>query len=277
MDYTEYTFTIKPYDKEVTEILIAFLSEMGFDGFMENGDGFVAYTTLPNALSSVEKSIARIKTSSDISYTFRPVERKNWNALWESNFSPVVIDNTLAIIAPFHHIATNYPYTIIIEPKMSFGTGHHETTYLMLQLILQYDCADLDVLDMGCGTGILSILTAKKGARKITAIDIDEWAIENTIENCQRNHVTNIEVLSGDATLIPARNFQLVYANINRNILLQDIPTYVKHLDKAGKIFLSGFYEEDVAAIKHCGEINGLRWIQSVIKNGWVAAVMEKI
>lgn len=277
MEYFEYSITIDPYDKDSGEILIALLSESGFDGFIENSNGFVAYTTQPNALSAVEQCIGRIHTTANIQYTFRPVERKNWNALWESSFSPVIIDNRLAIIAPFHQLSSEYPYQIVIEPKMSFGTGHHETTFLMLQLILNHDCNGKQVLDMGCGTGILSILAAKKGASKIIAIDIDEWAIENTIENCQRNHVTNIQVLHGNATLIPSRTFQLVFANINRNILLHDIPVYVKHMTSDGKIFLSGFYEEDLTDIKICGEKNGLRCIDSVGKNGWIVAVMEKI
>lgn len=276
MDYTEYTFTIEPYDREVSEILIALLSEAGFDGFMETTNGFVAYTTRPNALPAVEKSIGRIRTAADIHYTFRPVERENWNALWESSFSPVIVDDVLAIVAPFHHLAADYPYQIIIEPKMSFGTGHHETTFLMLQLILKHDCAGKQVLDMGCGTGILSILAALKGAQKITAIDIDEWAIENTIENCQRNYVSNIEVLRGDATLIPSRKYHLIFANINRNILLKDMPVYVRHLENDGVIFLSGFYEIDLADIRHCGEKNGLQWLESISKNDWVAAVMKK-
>ncbi|MGC8802521.1 MAG: 50S ribosomal protein L11 methyltransferase [Bacteroidales bacterium] len=276
MDYTEYTFTIEPYDREVSEILIALLSEAGFDGFMESTNGFVAYTTHSNALPAVEKCIGRIRTPADIHYTFRPVERENWNALWESSFSPVIIDNALAIVAPFHHLTADYPYRIMIEPKMSFGTGHHETTFLMLKLILKHDCTGKLVLDMGCGTGILSILAALKGAQKVTAIDIDEWAIENTIENCQRNYVTNIEVLRGDATLIPSRMYHLILANINRNILLKDIPVYVRHLENDGMIFLSGFYDIDLADIRQCGEKNDLQWIESISKNGWVAAVMKK-
>jgi ribosomal protein L11 methyltransferase len=277
MDYFEYSFTITPYDSDVSEILMALLSDVGFDGFIESTNGFMAYTSQTNALPAIERCIGQIRTTSDITYTFRPVERKNWNALWESNFSPVIIDNTLAIIAPFHQLDTEYPYQITIEPKMSFGTGHHETTFLMLQLILKYDCSNRQVLDMGCGTGILSILAAKKGAQKIIAIDIDEWAIENTIENCQRNHVTNIEVLRGDASLIPSHTFQLIFANINRNILLRDIPVYVKHLAAEGEIFLSGFYEEDLEDIKICGEKNGLSCMESISKNGWTAAVMKRI
>ncbi|MCX7985847.1 MAG: 50S ribosomal protein L11 methyltransferase [Bacteroidales bacterium] len=277
MDYTEFSFTIEPYEKEVAEILIALLSEAGFDGFVENSNGFAAYTSLKNALSRVEQCIARIRTTADIHFTFKPVERQNWNALWESSFSPIIVDDTLAVIAPFHQLNNTFPYQIVIEPKMSFGTGHHETTYMMLQLILQTDCNDKDVLDMGCGTGILSILASKKGARKITAIDIDDWAIENTIENCQRNFVTNIEVLRGDVRLIPQRTYQLLFANINRNILLKDIPQYAKTLDKGGMIFLSGFYEEDLAEIRSKGEENGLSWQKQINKNGWTAMVMEKV
>jgi ribosomal protein L11 methyltransferase len=276
MDYFEYTITINPYDKETSEILLALLSESGFDGFIEKENGFIAYTTQPDALPMVEQCIARINSLSDIHYTFRPIERKNWNALWESNFNPVIIDDTLAIIAPFHHLSTSYPIQLIIEPKMSFGTGHHETTHLMLKLLLKYDCTGKEVLDMGCGTGILSLLAAKKGSLKITAIDIDDWAIENTLENCQRNHITQIEVLRGDASIIPNRQYHLILANINRNILLKDMPVYVRHLKADGKIFLSGFYEEDINDIKKSGEQNGLRWVEHLSKNNWVAAVMEK-
>ncbi len=277
MDYIELTVTIVPYENETAEILIALLGEEDFDGFLEQAESIIAYTNNLNEVAlRVERAIARLKTSSSISYSYRSVERKNWNALWESNFPPVVVEDQLVIVAPFHQLETSYPYQILIEPKMSFGTGHHETTYMMLQHILKYDFLGKEVLDMGCGTGILSILAGKKGARKIVAIDTDEWAIENTIENCQRNYLTQIEVLRGDATIIPSRMFDIILANINRNVLLQDIPLYARYLYEGGWLFLSGFYVSDISDIQHVALISGLHLLDTCTKNQWASLVFEK-
>ena len=224
MDYIEVNFIVSPKEP-ATEILIAQLGEMEFEMFQETQTGVLAYV---NASSFYLETLNSIEVLSygiaDISFDYKLIKDQNWNSEWEKNFEPIIVDHSCVVRAPFHNLDENYLYDLVVEPKMSFGTGHHETTYLMLSHILNLNLAGLKVLDMGCGTAVLAILAAKKQAREILAIDIDQWAVENSIENIARNNLDNIKVIQGDAKLLKHElDYDVVFANINRNILLKDI------------------------------------------------------
>ena len=208
-----------------------------------------------------------------ISYAINPVKTENWNAVWESNFDPVIIDNRCTIRAPFHNNLPKTDLEIIIEPKMAFGTGHHETTYLMSEAILNSNVNDLEVLDMGCGTGILAIIAALKGAKHVDAIDNDEWATNNAIENIEKNGLTNkITTITGDASLLRLPCYNLIFANINRNILLNDMQYYIKSLLPNGRLIISGIYAEDIPIIEKEAIRLGLKKTNEKLRNKWAMA-----
>lgn len=273
--YIGYHFTVDP--KELgSEILIAELGELPFDSFEETDAGFSAYIQKnlwnENILDKIE-----ILENTDFKITFEIVEiaAVNWNKEWEKNFEPIDVDGICHIRAPFHD-KTNAKFDIIIEPKMSFGTGHHETTYMMIQHLLAMDVTNLKTLDMGCGTAILAILAEMKGAKPIDAIDIDNWCYLNSIENAQRNNCTNIAVFEGDASLLIDQKYDLIIANINRNILLNDMTTYVNCLSEKGTILFSGFYEEDIPVIDASCKENGLIFEHKLQRNNWVSLKYKK-
>ncbi|NCP91174.1 MAG: 50S ribosomal protein L11 methyltransferase, partial [Flavobacteriales bacterium] len=193
-----------------------------------------------------------------------------WNEAWEKNFNPIVVDNLCSVRAPFHE-KPNTAYDIIIEPKMSFGTGHHETTHMMIQHILKNDFANKSVLDMGCGTAVLAILAEKKGAKPIDAIDYDNWCYLNSLENVERNHCKHITVIEGDARVLKSKKYDVIIANINRNILLQDMQTYVSCLNAHGMLFLSGFYNDDIPLIQEACEKQMLKLAEILERNHWVS------
>ncbi|WP_424656351.1 50S ribosomal protein L11 methyltransferase, partial [Capnocytophaga granulosa] len=200
----------------------------------------------------------------------------NWNEEWEKNFSPIVVEDLCTVRANFHPVP-NTRYDIVITPKMSFGTGHHETTYMMLQQLLPLSLEGAKVLDMGCGTGILAIMAALRGAHDITAIDIDPWCVENATENVQQNNCSFITIKEGDVSLIAGEQYNLILANINRNILLSDIPAYTQALLPQGLLLVSGFYEEDLPAIKEkCQEV-GLTYLSHIERNRWVSAKFQRL
>jgi ribosomal protein L11 methyltransferase len=265
-------------NKEISEILIAELNEIGFESYTEIQNGINAY--IPQNIFDNEKiKNLHINTLPDceIEYSWQIIKAQNWNAIWESNFEPISIEDECFVRAPFHQKQNQFTYDIIIEPKMSFGTGHHETTSLMLKTMLSMDFKDKIVLDMGCGTGVLAILASLKKAKNIIAIDIDEWAFENTIENIARNNCHNIEVFKGDAALINQKLFDIILANINRNILIEDIKHYSKSLKSDGILLLSGIYENDLDIIKKEAENQHLNFEMYDSKNNWVAARFIKI
>jgi len=273
MDYIELNCKIAS-EKMGSEILMAQLGEIGFESFMETNEGLLAY--IP-AKDFKEKSLNILQSSDckellQFTYEFHLVEDQNWNEVWESNYEAVVIADKCLVRAPFHPKMENIEYDIIIEPKMSFGTAHHETTSLMIEHLLETDLKNKSVLDMGCGTGVLAVLAALKGASKITAIDNDEWAYQNTVENVLKNQKGEIEVFEGDADLIKDKNFDVIIANINRNILLNDMGAYSLSLNKNGVLFLSGFYETDLPIIKEKATSLGLNYASHLTKNYWVAA-----
>lgn len=269
--YIEYKFLVEPV-QPASDILIAELGEVGFESFVEEENGVLAYIKKEDWNVDILIGLTILENRNfEISFTYKEIAQENWNATWEQNFQPIIIDDRCMVRAPFHE-KNNVEYDIIIEPKMSFGTGHHETTYMMLQLILNMDIENKHVLDMGCGTGVLAILASKRGAKKIDAIDVDNWCYQNSLENTERNEVRNVAVYEGDASLLSNQKYDLIIANINRNILMQDIPKYKASLHKGGILLLSGFYLEDLnLIIEKCNEV-GLRFENNLEKNNWVAA-----
>lgn len=269
--YIEYIFKVEPFQPG-TEILIAELGYAGFESFVETEDGVTAYIQKDEWHENVLKVIDILDSDEfKIEHTFSEIEQINWNSEWEKNFSPIEVDETCTVRAPFHP-QRNFEYEIVIEPKMSFGTGHHETTFMMLQYILENDFEGKTVLDMGCGTAVLAILAEMRGASKLDAIDIDEWCFENSTENVERNNCKNISVYLGDASLLKDQKYDVIIANINRNILLNDMEAYKKCLNPSGTLYLSGFYQEDLPAITECCNNLGLHFVDNKRKNNWVAA-----
>ncbi len=273
--YIEYTFKVSSKEP-ATEILIAELGNIGFESFVENEDGVVAYIQ-KNDWNPTDLNAVFVLTSDefDIEYQHVEIEQTNWNSEWEKNFEPIEVDGLVSVRAPFH-TNKSLKYDIVIEPKMSFGTGHHETTHLMIQHLLQLNLANKKVLDMGCGTGILAIFAELKGAKPIDAIDIDNWCYENSIENVERNKCSNIIVFEGDASLLINKKYDVIIANINRNILLADIKTYTNCLEDNGVLLLSGFYQEDIPIIDKEVSEYGLKLDTILEKNNWVALKYTK-
>ncbi|MDU8886005.1 50S ribosomal protein L11 methyltransferase [Yeosuana sp. MJ-SS3] len=268
--YIAYYFKANPLQPAV-EILIAELGYAGFESFVETEEGVTAYIQKDDWNRSILNDIQILNSDEfQITYTIEDIEQTNWNQEWEKNFSPIVVDGICAVRAPFHE-KFNTKYEIIIEPKMSFGTGHHETTHMMIQHILKNDFTNKSVLDMGCGTGILAILAEKKGAKKVEAIDVDNWCYINSLENVERNNCKKITVQEGDASLLKNKNYDIIIANINRNILLNDLETYTKCLNKNGKLFLSGFYNSDISVIEAECNRYMLKLDENFEKNNWVA------
>lgn len=273
--YVEYDFTITPPDPW-NDVLIAQLGELDFESFIHTDAGIKAYVA-----QSVDKDLDIEQLDIfendlvDIAFAKAEVPPTNWNAEWEKNFDPIYVDDLCEVRAPFHK-SRGLKYEIVIEPKMSFGTGHHQTTFMMIQHLLKEDLAGKVVLDMGSGTGVLAILAEKRGASKIDAIDIDTWCYENAQENVAANGANNVEVILGGAEELGDTMYDLIIANINRNILLQDVPTYCKQLKNDGVLLLSGFYTEDVEIIKKkCAE-NGVIFDSQLQLNNWVACRMIK-
>jgi len=271
-NYIEVSLTAcEPVDENV-EIISAYLGDFGFEGTAED-EAIKAY------IAEGEKTLDEIKTIIDEliekqlcfeHYTIDVIKPKNWNEEWEKNFEPIDVDGICHVRAPFHP-KTDAQYDIVIEPKMSFGTGHHETTHMMIQHLLEIDVTGLKTLDMGCGTAILAILAEMKGAKPIDAIDIDNWCYLNSIENAERNNCKNITVYEGDAALLNDKKYDLIIANINRNILLNDMQSYVDCLNPKGIILFSGFYQEDIPFIDASCVEKGLTYVKKLERNNWVS------
>jgi ribosomal protein L11 methyltransferase len=274
--YIEYNFTVIPKEP-ATEILIAELGAVGFESFVENENGVTAYIQKEDWNSTILDTIFILNSDEfSIEYNKNEVEQTNWNAEWEKNFTPIQVDDLVSIRAPFHE-NPNLKYDIVIEPKMSFGTGHHETTHMMVQHLLHLDLANKKTLDMGSGTGILAIFAEMKGAKPIDAIDIDNWCYENSIENVSRNNCHNISVFEGDASLLSDKRYDVIIANINRNILLMDLKVYTNCLNEKGILLLSGFYKEDIPIIDAEVSKYNLKLETFIQKNNWVALKYNKL
>ena len=267
--YIAYHFDFNPLEP-TREILIAELGMLGFESFTETEKGLTAYIPKSDWLLNILHNVHSLNSGEfSINYYKEEIEPINWNKEWENNFEPIEIDNIVSIRAPFHEKG-KLKYNILIEPKMSFGTGHHETTHLMVKHLLDIDLKDKKVLDMGCGTAVLAILAEMRGATTLDAIDIDPWCFENSIENVERNRSQNIKVYQGDASLLQNNKYDVVIANINRNILLQDMKSYAKVLNSNGILLLSGFYTEDIPIVEKEANKHNLKLDFTLERNNWV-------
>ncbi|MGJ8684548.1 MAG: 50S ribosomal protein L11 methyltransferase [Nonlabens sp.] len=273
--YIEYQFTIKPLEPW-NDILIAQLGEVGFESFVETDTGVTGYVLqsldTDHILENVDVMSSKLV---DIAFAKAEIPPTNWNAEWEKNFDPITVDNRCEVRAPFHE-PTGVEYDIVIEPKMSFGTGHHQTTHMMIQHLLKEDLSGLSVLDMGSGTGVLGILAQMRGATAVDAIDIDTWCYENALENVERNKADKVRVILGGAEQLDCKLYDFIIANINRNILLQDIPRYANSLKSGGTILFSGFYTEDLELIKQACNKVGIQYDSHIVRDNWVGLKMVK-
>lgn len=268
--YIGYSFQVEPL-QPASEILIAELGYAGFESFVETETGIIAYIQKKDWKESILDDIQILKSDEfSINYTSEQIEQTNWNKEWEKNFNPIVVNDLCTVRAPFHE-KPNTKYDIVVEPKMSFGTGHHETTHMMIQHILNNDFSNKSVLDMGCGTGVLAILSEMKGAKPVDAIDIDNWCYLNSLENVERNNCQNILVYEGDSNLVKDRKFDIILANINRNILLKDIKSYASCLNEKGVLFLSGFYKNDILILEEECKKYMLKLDEKLEMNNWVS------
>jgi ribosomal protein L11 methyltransferase len=268
--YLAYHFSVEPRELG-TEILIALLGEKPFESFIETENGFSAFIQKEFWNKNILDDIDFLhNTEFSISYTIEEIDQVNWNEEWEKNFEPINVDGQCHVRAPFHP-KKDVQFDIVIEPKMSFGTGHHETTHMMIQHLLETDVTNLKTLDMGCGTAILAILAEMKGAKPIEAIDIDNWCYLNSIENAERNNCNQISVYEGDVSLLKNKKYDLIIANINRNILLNDMQQYADCLNKNGLLLLSGFYTEDIPFIDTSCVEKGLTFVKKLERNNWTS------
>jgi ribosomal protein L11 methyltransferase len=274
LDYFKIEIEITPFEEWLRDVLMAQLAETGFESFTETTTGMEAF--IPVA-AYCETDVFDLLKMFEENFSFQVskelIKSQNWNEVWEKNyFKPLIIAGECLVRAPFHKECPRCKYEIVIEPNMAFGTGNHETTSMMLEAILKENLAGKKVLDMGCGTGILGILASMKGASEITAIDIDEWPVKGTYENAALNNIKNLTVKKGDACLLGGEKYDFIFANIHKNVLIEDLPAYSKSLNKNGKLFMSGFYTEDIPALKAKAESVGLKEAGFTTKNNWVAA-----
>lgn len=278
MKYTAVAFTSSAMEEWQKDLLIAELANLGFDTFEDRNQGFIAYIPSSNLdIQALETVLATEVIDYDIAYEVEELENKNWNQEWESNFSPILVDDQCYVRATFHEDRPEYPYQIIIDPKMSFGTGHHQTTSMMLSFILENDFSGKEVLDMGCGTGILAILASKRGAKDILAVDFDPICVESVEENKVLNSVSNIEAKLGSKEAIEGRTFQTILANINRNILLDQFETYATDLPQGGELYISGFYDgEDLDILTEKAGSLGFEFVEKKVLDNWCAAKFNK-
>ena len=279
MDYKKAIINFTPFEEWLRDVLIAQLGEAGYDSFLETETGFEAFIP-ENQFNeeSVNQVVQAFSEGFTYDISFEKNKSQNWNEEWEKNyFKPLLVGNECVIRAPFHTDFPKAKYEIIIEPNMAFGTGNHETTLMMLEYIMEENMEGKNILDIGCGTGILGILASMKGALKITAIDIDEWSFKGAKENAVLNNIGNINVKQGNISLLVNEKFDIILANIQRNVLLDDMSAYSKCLNKDGKIFLSGFYADDINAIKIRAEETGLKDAGFKTKNNWIAHAFVKL
>jgi len=272
----QYTRLQVVCDSEFSEILMAEIAEAGFDTFMETTDGFEAFAENFDA-SWLESIKEKYKHVAPLRFTEEQIEKQNWNKEWEKNVEPIFVDDKILVRAEFHQIEKKFPYEIIITPKMSFGTGHHQTTHLMLKNQLKIDHKGKNVMDAGCGTAILSIMGSKLGAKLVDAFDIDEWSVINGKENAEINDCTNIVIRQGKISELSfGTKFEIILANINRNILLDEMKKYAAHLQTGGHLLLSGFYENDIETLKAEASKFGLSEIDHDNRETWACLLLQK-
>ncbi len=280
MRYSEVLFTCKGGEDWQKDLLIQDLAGLGFDSFEDRAHGFAGY--IPAAQfdpATLDQLLIGQPVGFLVDYEYREIKPENWNAVWESNFNPITIADRCHVRATFHESRPDYPIEIVIDPKMAFGTGHHQTTSMMMHYLLglSEEISGKSVLDMGCGTGILAILAGKLGADPILAIDNDPVCVESTLENAQLNNINNIITKAGSTELIGDRIFDFIFANINRNILLDHLEFYQKALNKGAMLFLSGFYESgDLDVIRNRALEKGLKYLNHRTDTLWAAACFVK-
>lgn len=279
MDYLELTVKLTPRDPWA-DILTAELAEAGYESFVETEDGIQAYAQLtsidvkhPTRSTFLDEEHADVKTVIEV----KIIPQQNWNAVWESDFQPVVVEQYLSILAPFHVRSGHQGMIVEILPKMSFGTGHHQTTWMMSKALFELEHIPEDVLDMGTGTGVLAIIAEKLGAKHVVAVDIEDWSVENTIENAGRNDCSKIEALCGDIEILNGRTFGLILANINKNVLKAHMEHYSLMLEKNGTLLLSGFFDTDVDELVTYVEQFGLKKMRILNKDNWAAIELKKL
>ena len=275
MEYIEMSCSLPKGEEHFAELIMAALGEMGFESFMETEDGLLAYIQTPKFDAGFLNDASLWPDGANPEYSWKTIEDQNWNAVWESNFDSVTIDGRCMVRAPFHEKDPKIEFDILIEPKMSFGTAHHETTAQMISLLLNTDVKAKTVLDMGSGTAVLAILAAMKGASEITAIDNDEWAFNNALENVEKNNLSHINVFEGDASLLKGKTFDVILANINRNILLNDMVHYRDSLISGGTLMMSGFYTEDVDTITAKATELGFTKLGQTERNNWATVTYK--
>ena len=280
MNYKELKLSFTPFSEIYTDVMSSMLGEIGFESFIVEEPHLLAYVSeaLYNK-AEVDLIVKDFPLDTIISYEINDIEQQNWNEEWEKNyFQPIIIGDECVIHSTFHKDIPNTKYEVLIDPKMAFGTGHHETTSQMIREILDFDFTGKSVLDMGCGTAVLAILALKCGAQKARAIDIDDWVCDNALENSSLNDVKNLKIECGDASLLnDGETYDVILANINRNILLEDLKYYAKCMKSGSVIFMSGFYVQDIEAIKEEAQKQGLTFNHFREKNNWVAIEFKKL
>lgn len=276
MKTLEYTFTLPTSDIQ-HDMLTTMLGDLGFDSFMDDDMTLKAYCNEDQRDDQAVEELLRMEVFQGVKLlNVEAMPDKDWNELWEASYQPVVVNERCRVRAPFHEPDPGFEFDLVIEPKMSFGTANHETTAQIITLMLETDFKGKDVLDMGSGTAVLAILAKKLGAGRTVAIDNDEWAYRNAFTNCELNGINDIEIVLGDANAIGDAKYDVVLANINRNILLRDMHRYVEAMNPQAHIFFSGFYTEDLDSIKEEAARLGLRYVRHLSRNNWVAAEFVK-
>jgi ribosomal protein L11 methyltransferase len=274
MTYIEYTFRLNPL-LPAREVLVAELADLGFESFVDTEDGLQAYiqSSLHQSISADDLMVSAIPDQ-ELQMDVKEIAEQNWNAEWEKNFEPILVEDKCVVRAPFHEPIPGFAMEIVIEPKMSFGTGHHATTWLMMRALFDLELKGKKLLDMGSGTGVLAILAEKLGAASCDAIDIDEWAYENAVENVQRNQCSAVHCAMGGAELLGDSTYDIILANINRNILVRDASHYLNVLNDGGMILLSGFYTHDVPVVQDA--FPGMSIVRQDSRDEWAMLMLRK-
>ena len=276
MDYIELHIALEPCSDEGRDIVVAQLAEMGYESFMEAPDGLLAYAqAMPERKPSTDADGLQPPEGAALRAQWRTIADQNWNAVWEANFEPITVDNRCAIRASFHAPFPHMEHDIVIDPQMSFGTGHHQTTRLMLRALLDTPLQGLRVLDMGCGTGVLAILAEQRGAGPVLAIDIEEWAHRNALDNVALNRCQRVEVLRGGAELLAGLTFDVLLANINLNVLLADMPAYRQCMAPHALLLCSGILDVDVPTLCDHAAKHGLAAVRTELLEGWALVALQ--